>query len=257
MIENGLTAEERVAHLEAAVKQQRRFASDAAHELRTPIAGLRAVLEEAQLYPDEVDPHEAIRSALTTAEQLEAIICDLLTMARLRAGDPVPPKPIDLVDVVAEAVAGRADSPPVHVKAAANVRVRGCRIQLLRLLGNLLANAQRHAATRVDVTVDIVESQAVQTVWDDGCGVPPKDRERIFARFVRLDDARRREPGGTGLGLAISREIAEAHGGTLKVEDSPRGARFVLTLPLFASLDCFVSTRPGNAMRDADPERSG
>jgi signal transduction histidine kinase len=230
------TANQTLARLEAAVKQQRRFASDAAHELRRPIAGLRAALEEAQLYPDEVDPHEAIRSALTTADRLQAIISDLLALARLRAGDPPQPEHIDLATLVAEVAAARPAGPPVCVDATARVRVRGSRIQLLRLVDNLLANAQRHAATQVQVTVDIVDSQAVLTVCDDGAGVAPKDRERIFTRFVRLDDARRREPGGTGLGLAISREIAEAHGGTLKVEDSPQGARFALRLPLGASV---------------------
>ncbi|WP_248961695.1 sensor histidine kinase [Sphaerisporangium perillae] len=225
------TANLTLNRLEAAVRQQRRFASDASHELRTPLAGLRSRLEEALLYPQEVDPHDAIRGALSTADRLEAIINDLLMLARLQATDSPPPECVDLRALVTEVTAARSGRVPVHVHALPEVRVRGSRIQLMRVVENLLANAQRHADTRVDVTVVPQGRQAVVTVADDGDGIPPQDRERVFARFTRLDSARRRDPGGSGLGLAISREIAEAHAGTLEVEDSPRGACFVLRLP--------------------------
>ncbi|MFC7648136.1 ATP-binding protein [Streptosporangium lutulentum] len=121
---------------------------------------------------------------------------------------------------------------PVHVRIGRDVNVQGNRIQLIRVVDNLLANARRHAETRVEATAERVGDHAVVTVTDDGDGIAPQDRERVFERFVRLDDGRRREPGGSGLGLAISRDIAHAHNGTLLIEDSPRGARFVLRLPL-------------------------
>ncbi|WP_036326602.1 sensor histidine kinase [Microbispora sp. ATCC PTA-5024] len=225
------TANQTLARLEAAVKQQRRFASDASHELRRPISGLRTGLEEALLYPDDVEPRQAIREALATTDRLEAIVDDLLVLARLRAADPEPPDQIDLGALAAEVAASRPVRPPVFVVAAPGVLVRGYRIQLIRLLENLLANAQRHAASGVRIEVRANGGQAMAAVTDDGPGVAPEDRERIFTRFVRLDDARRREPGGSGLGLAISREIAQTHGGSLRVEDSPKGARFVLRLP--------------------------
>src|SRR5262249_40231547 len=101
-----------------------------------------------------------------------------------------------------------------------------------RVLDNLLVNAQRHAESAVEITVEREGDRAVVAVSDDGPGVEPANRERIFERFVRLDDSRRRDPGGSGLGLAISRDIARAHHGTLGVEDSRRGARFVLRLPI-------------------------
>ncbi|RCG20102.1 sensor histidine kinase [Sphaerisporangium album] len=226
------TANQTLARLETAVKQQRRFASDASHELRSPIAALRVRLEEALTYPDDVDPRETIRAALSTTDRLEAIVGDLLVLARLRAAEPVPPEPVDLAALAREAATGRVNAVPVRVRASGRVPVNGSRIRLIRIVENLVGNAQRHADSGVEVTVEAVGSEAVLAVTDDGAGIARKDRERVFGRFTRLEDARRRDRSGSGLGLAISREIAEAHNGTLAVEDSPRGARFVLRLPL-------------------------
>jgi signal transduction histidine kinase len=213
-------------------EEQRRFASSTSHELRTPLAGLRARLEEAVLYPADVDPHETIREALAITDRLETIVDDLLVLARLRAGGPAAYEPIDVGALVAKEAAAMAGGVPVHVDAGRDVNVLGNRIQLIRFIDNLLINARRHADKRVEVTVGRVEGSAVITVCDDGVGIAPQDRERVFERFVRLDEGRRREPGGTGLGLAISRDIAHAHNGTLTIEDSSCGARFVLRLPL-------------------------
>jgi signal transduction histidine kinase len=239
------TANQTLTRLETAVKQQRRFASDASHELRTPIAGLRVRLEEALMHPGDVDPREAIQAALATTGRLEAIVTDLLLLARPRAGDPVPFEPVDLGALVREMVASRVNGVPVSVRVSGDVRVRGSRIQLIRVVENLLSNAQRHAESRVEVTVDTAGGEVVLTVTDDGAGIAPRDRERVFGRFTRLDDGRRRDPGGSGLGLAISREIAEVHQGTLRVEDSPKGARFVLRLRALAG------------SRQADPQATG
>jgi signal transduction histidine kinase len=153
-------------------------------------------------------------------------------LARLRAGGPAAYEPIDVGALVVKEVAAMAGRVPVHVDAGRDVNVLGNRIQLIRVIDNLLINARRHADKRVEVTVGGVEGSAVISMCDDGVGIAPQDRERVFERFVRLDEGRRREPGGTGLGLAISRDIAYAHNGTLTIEDSPRGARFVLRLPL-------------------------
>jgi signal transduction histidine kinase len=225
------TANETFARLEGAVEAQRRFASTTSHELRAPITGLRVQLEEALLYPDDVDPHDTIRGALSTTGRLEAIIEDLLLMARLHAADPAPYEIIDLGALVAREAAQIRDA-PVFVHAAGDVHVFGSRVQLIRVLGNLLSNARRHADTGVRVFVESTDGQAVVSVVDDGAGIAPADRERIFDRFTRLDDARRRDSGGSGLGLAISRDIVQAHQGSVRAEDSPRGARFVLRLPL-------------------------
>jgi signal transduction histidine kinase len=243
------TANQTLARLEEAVEQQRQFGSTTSHELRAPIAGLRAQLEEALLYPDDIDLRDTVRGALSATGRLEAIVDDLLTLARLRAADPERRESIDLGALVTEETAPAVTSAPeaqsvspapeapahgvpVYVEAASGVWVHGSRIQLIRVLGNLLSNARRHAETSVRVTVESVDGQAVVAVVDDGAGIAPADRQRVFERFTRLKDGRRRDPGGSGLGLAISRDIANAHHGTLCIEDSPRGARFVLRLPL-------------------------
>ncbi|GAA3411464.1 sensor histidine kinase [Streptosporangium vulgare] len=226
------TVNRTLARLDEAVKLQRRFASTTSHELRTPLTGLRTRLEEAVLYPDDVDPRETVREALSITGRLETIVDDLLVLARLRAGTPAAHEPIDLGALVVQEAAAQAGDVPVHVHVDRDVHVRGNRIQLVRVLNNLLANARRHAGTMVEVTAERADGQVVVTVTDDGDGIAPQDRERVFERFVRLDEGRRREPGGSGLGLAISRDIAQAHHGTLLVEDTPRGARFALRLPI-------------------------
>ncbi|KAB8187997.1 ATP-binding protein [Microbispora catharanthi] len=215
-------------------EEQRRFASTTSHELRTPLASLCARLDEAVLYPADVDPHETIREALTVTDRLKKIVDDLLVLARLRGGDPAAYEPIDVGALVTDEAAALAGGVPVHVEADRDVNVLGNRIQLIRVIDNLLVNARRHAGTTVEVTVRRAAGSAVITVQDDGAGIAPQDRERVFEPFVRLDDGRRKEPGGSGLGLAISRDIAHTHHGTLTVEDSPRGARFVLWLPLIS-----------------------
>ncbi|GLW05705.1 two-component sensor histidine kinase [Microtetraspora sp. NBRC 13810] len=225
------TANQTLARLEGAVEQQRQFAATASHELRTPITGLRMQLEEALRYPGEVDPVRSMQGALSVTDRLEAIVNDLLALARLRAADPTPPEPIDLGELVSKETM-HPPGTPVDVRTAPGVWVRGSQIQLIRVLGNLLSNAVRHAESRVTVYVESVDGQAVMAVADDGAGIAPADRERVFERFTRLEDGRFRDSGGSGLGLAISRDIARAHHGTLRIEDSPRGARFVLRLPL-------------------------
>ncbi|MFF3443779.1 sensor histidine kinase [Streptosporangium sp. NPDC002721] len=250
------TINQTLARLEEAVKLQRRFAATTSHELKTPLTGLRTQLEEAMLYPHDVDPRETIREALSATGRLEAIVDDLLVLARLRSGTPVAHEPIDLGALVAQEAAARTGGVPVHVHAGRDVHVRGNRIQLIRVLNNLLANARRHARTVIEVTAEHVDGQAVVTVTDDGDGIAPQDRERVFERFVRLDDGRRREPGGSGLGLAISRDIAHAHQGTLLIEDTPRGARFALRLPLHreAAVRADPPPDPGDT---GDPRDSG
>ncbi|GII59522.1 hypothetical protein Pth03_79110 [Planotetraspora thailandica] len=214
------------------MEQQYQLASTTSHELRNPIAGLRLQLEGALLYPDHVNPRDTIQRALSTTDRLEAIVEDLLLLARLHGGEHAPHEPIDLGVLVTEEVGTPAPTMPVHAEVTGNVWVHGSRTQLIRLLSNLLSNARRHAETGVTVWVASAHGQAVVEVTDDGAGIESADRERVFERFVRLEDGRRRDATGSGLGLAISRDIAHAHRGTLRIEDSACGARFVLRLPL-------------------------
>jgi signal transduction histidine kinase len=226
------TVNETIERLERSVEQQRRFSSDASHELRTPIAALRAELESALMYPEDSDLVAALTAALRNTDRLEAVITDLLLLARLGTGGGEGAERIDLAEMVATELELRPPSVLVGTDLYSGAVVNGVRIQLLRVLDNLLDNAERYGEGAIDVVVGKHEGWAVLMVTDRGKGIPESDRERVFERFTRLDRDRSRDTGGTGLGLAIARDITTAHGGTLRVEDSPHGARFVLRLPL-------------------------
>ncbi|MBE3011558.1 HAMP domain-containing protein [Microbispora sp. NEAU-D428] len=217
---------------ERALRRQREFAADASHELRTPLAGLRAQLEEAQLHPDETNLRSLLRDALLDVERLEAIIDDLLLLAKVGATAPGR-KPVDVTALVRDEVARRTDRIPVRLRLADGVTMHAAPRHLARLLTNLLDNAQRHARSVVEVGLRRDDGFVELWVSDDGPGVPVCERERIFERFARSDTARSRGRGGTGLGLAIARDIARAHCGTLVAAESPYGgAMFVLCLPV-------------------------
>jgi signal transduction histidine kinase len=220
------TTNETLAALETSVERQRRFVADASHELRSPIASLRTQLEVAAAHPELLDLDGAVEDTV----RLQHLAADLLLLARLDAGERVTDARIELAALVRERATGR---PGVAVRTDA-VEVTGSRGQLERVLDNLLDNARRHARSEVAVTVRRDGDRwAVVEVADDGDGVPAGDRERIFERFVRLDEARARDDGGAGLGLAIARDVAARHGGTLTVRDAPAGgALFELRLPL-------------------------
>ncbi|MEU8348907.1 HAMP domain-containing sensor histidine kinase [Streptomyces sp. NPDC048845] len=220
------TTNETLGALERSVERQRRFVADASHELRSPIASLRTQLEVAEAHPELLDLPGAIEDTV----RLQALAADLLLLARLDAGERPPADArVDLGALVREEVSQRADPVPVDVSVAGECEVSGSRGQLARVLGNLLDNARRHAESRVAVSVRREGADAVLEVSDDGAGVPEAERERIFERFVRLDDARSRDDGGAGLGLAIARDVAVRHGGSLTVAG---GAVFRLRLPL-------------------------
>ncbi|MFD8378992.1 ATP-binding protein [Streptomyces sp. NPDC059679] len=227
--------------LHQAMNRQRQFVADASHELRSPIAAVRAQLELALARPSRTDWPTAVHKALQDTERLQAVASDLLLLARLDAQEAPPRAPVDLAALAAEevrrhpgtVVASGEDGPPLAPVAPAVVH--GSRVQLSRLLTNLTDNARRHARTAVSVGVAVRDDMVELSVDDDGPGIPESDRERVFERFTRLDDARDRQDGGTGLGLAIAKDIAHAHGGTLTLHTSPRGgARVLLRLPTTA-----------------------
>jgi signal transduction histidine kinase len=238
------TVNQTLDRLDRAGERQRQFVSDASHELRNPIATVRLQLETMLAEDGDAQSlRAAIREALADTERLQAIAADLLLLAQADSetrsgtgpGTGGAHEPIDLGLLAAEEVARRQDNRvPVRLEVADGVLVRGDARQLSRVLENLISNAQRYAATRVTVGVaaDRTAGQAVVEVVDDGPGIPPADRERVFERFTRLDAARGRETGGAGLGLAIAREVAIAHDGTLRVGESEAGARLVLRVPL-------------------------
>ncbi|WP_327104045.1 sensor histidine kinase [Nonomuraea glycinis] len=226
------TANRTLARLEATVEQQRRFASDASHDLRSPLTAIRTQVEESLLHPDQAHWPATARAVLAGVDRLEAIVGDLLTLARLEAGAGRADDRLDLSELAGSELARRAPLTGVEADLRQGVFVRGDRLELARLLTNLVDNAARHATSTVTVSVRREGDTAVLEVTDDGPGIPPGQREIVFQRFARLDAARSKDKGGTGLGLAIARESAHRHGGELNVEDSASGARLVLRIPL-------------------------
>ncbi|MFT2017827.1 sensor histidine kinase [Streptomyces sp. 796.1] len=250
-----VTTNQTLAALEGAVERQRRFVADASHELRSPIASLRTQLEVGVAHPELLDPEGTVADVV----RLQHLAADLLLLARLDAGERPAPVLLPLAPLIRAELAQRTgDRIAVRVEELADVQISGSRSQLARVLGNLLDNAQRHAAHTVTVALRREGAEragssatpgaavvgrapgspagwAVLTVTDDGVGVPEAERERIFERFVRLDDARSRDDGGAGLGLAIARDVVVRYGGALTVRDAPGGgACFVVRLPCAA-----------------------
>jgi signal transduction histidine kinase len=225
------TMNEMLDRLQAASVSQRQFVSDASHELRSPVASIRAQLETALQYPDDVDWPSVARIVLTEDARLEHLVGNLLAMARLEEGRLGPRGEIDMDDLVM-AQTQRMTGVRLDLSGVSGGRVWGNPDELTSVVRNLLDNAARHARSTVSVTVRENGPWVVVAVGDDGPGVPPEDRDRVFERFARLQEGRSRDQGGTGLGLALSRRVAEAHGGRIHVEESPLGgACFVVSLP--------------------------
>ncbi|MFD9336841.1 sensor histidine kinase [Streptomyces sp. NPDC060028] len=223
--------------LEASGVRQRQFIADASHELRSPITVLRTQLEVALAVRDPQLWPELISGALEDIERLQQLSSDLLLLARIDAAQPVAAVRLSLTALVQDTVDARlGDRVPVRTDLAPGVEVSGSELWLSRVVTNLLDNAQRYADREIRValrTGGVPHARsAVLEVTDDGPGIPPEDRERVFERFARLDDARSRDHGGTGLGLAIARDLTAHHGGTLTAGDFPHGARLVVRLPL-------------------------
>ncbi|MDR6574973.1 signal transduction histidine kinase [Curtobacterium sp. 320] len=227
--------------LDRSAAGQRRFVSDASHELRSPIATIRQHAEVAAAHPDRADVVELSEVVRSEALRLQDLVTGLLELSRLDEGDVGVRRPVDLDDLALDAVArarGRLSG-----STDGSIRVEGSGIGPARVLGderllaavvrNLVDNAVRHAEGRVVVALAEQDGRAVLTVDDDGAGIVPADRERVFERLVRLDEARSRDAGGSGLGLAIVQDAVRAHGGDVVVTDSPLGgARFAVRIAL-------------------------
>jgi two-component system phosphate regulon sensor histidine kinase PhoR len=220
---------------------RRDFVANASHELKTPVAAVRALAETLlTALPD--DPEAGRRFAERIgreAERLDALTRDLLDLSRVERG-ALDVEPVDLVGLVKEVVGGYADrAEERHIKLGTEVQpgvaLRGDRAQLGLLLSNLIDNALRYTPAKgaVCVRLNAAESRAVLQVDDTGQGIPAGELSRVFERFYRVDKARARQTGGTGLGLAIVRHVAEAHGGTVRVDSElGRGSTFTVTLPV-------------------------
>ncbi|HEY2127811.1 MAG TPA: HAMP domain-containing sensor histidine kinase [Streptosporangiaceae bacterium] len=231
-----ITLNDMLSRLGAAQQRQRGLISDTAHELRSPIASIRAQLEVALDHPDSQDWQQTAGDVLADTLRLAALAEDLLVLARLDEADrPRAVQDVALNTLAADVVSRYPDAPvPVVLAQAEPCQVIGDPDGLGRMLGNLIDNAARYARTQVAVSVSLDGTAARLCVADDGPGIPAVDRERAFGRFTRLEAARSRDgddAGGSGLGLAIVRATAWAHGGSAWLEDAAPGLRAVVLLP--------------------------
>jgi signal transduction histidine kinase len=226
------TMNEMLDRLEDASTRQRRFVSDASHELRSPVASIRTQLEVALRRPDRSDWPRVAERVLAEDERLEQAVADLVELARMDEGASSGElAEVDLDEVVFEEC-GRQRAITVDTSGVSGGRVHGRRDALARSVRNLVDNACRHAESRVTVALQTRDDVVELVVADDGPGIAAEDRERVFERFTRLDEGRARDAGGMGLGLAVVRATVERHGGTVVIEDAdPHGARFVVRIP--------------------------
>lgn len=229
------TMNEMLARLEAAHDRQRRFVSDASHELKSPIASIRQHVELSMRNPDAIGQEELTAVVRQENERLQKLVEDLLLLARLDEGHPATtPEQLDVDDIVFEEAKRLRELPGVTIDAAAvsGGRVKGDRKGVSVAVRNLMENAVRHCRRVVAVDLNERDGWVELTVDDDGEGIPVERRSEVFERFTRLDEARTRDGGGSGLGLAIVAEVAAAHGGDVSITEAPLGgARVRLRLP--------------------------
>ena len=214
------------------MRRERQLVADASHELRSPLAGVRVLLESEEDRPGEVRRNRD--DALATLSRLDAIIGDLLLLSRNEQAGDDGRTLVDLDETVLRQahIARRLTDVEIDTSGVSAGQVVGTEQELERAVENLLSNAVRHAESSVEIRMHEGDGAVRLSISDDGAGIPEDERARIFERFTRLDDARSRDHGGTGLGLAIVQEIVHHHGGIVTVEDGTGGgATFLVRLP--------------------------
>jgi signal transduction histidine kinase len=231
------TMNEMLARLNASVDAQRMFVSDAAHELRSPLAAIRTELDVARATHPDAEWSAVLERVAASSGRMERLVEDLLALAMAEEQGHQIRRQVDLDEVVLTGLEPLRMSGPltIDINGLNAARVVGDRHALERVVANLLENASLHAETSITVELHEDDGHAELVIADDGPGVPPEQRAGIFDRFTRLDEARSRRTGGAGLGLAITRRIVEDHGGTIALVDAERGARVVVRLPLDGS----------------------
>jgi signal transduction histidine kinase len=224
--------------LEASAVRQRRFVADASHELKSPLAALRTMVEVGM--GASIENPELEADLLAEVGRMERMVADLLY---LTVHDESPSADqraeVDLERIVAAEAESLAQRSGLEVDAtgAFPLKVLGDADRLTQLVRNLTDNAARHATSTIWLETTALDGTGLLKVSDDGPGIPAAERERVFDRFVRLDDSRARDTGGAGLGLAVARAIARSHRGDLKVgEPHHGGATFEARFPLAGAL---------------------
>ncbi|WP_082971419.1 ATP-binding protein [Mycobacterium sp. 852002-51971_SCH5477799-a] len=230
-----VTMNEMLSRLEAGHRAQQRFVGDASHELRSPLTTIISGLEVAEAHPDLLDAELAINTLLPEARRMHTLIEDLLLLARADEQTLLRRKEQVALDELAQAEVDRArrDTRCVIHTEIRPVRLQADPVAMSRMIRNLIENAVRHAVSCAAIEVGGQDGTATLAVSDDGPGIAPADRSRVFERFVRLDTDRARAGGGAGLGLAIVAEVVAAHGGVVTIDDPPcGGTKMIVTLPV-------------------------
>jgi signal transduction histidine kinase len=243
-----------LARLDAAFAAQRQFVADASHELRNPLAIIRTNVDVALADPraDPDDLRQTIVVVRRASDRMARLVDDLLALAR-RQEPILEHEPVDLGAAIVEAsddfmVPAAARGIVLDRAIAPGVIVIGDRDALKRAVANLLENAVRlaPAGSRIRLATGSEGDRAWIAVADEGPGIAPEDQAHVFDRFWRADKARARADGGTGLGLAIVRQIAESHGGQIRLQSKPGvGSSFVIWLPVAPAAAELTPRAPG------------
>jgi signal transduction histidine kinase len=226
------TMNDMLARLDDSAARQRRFVADASHELRSPLTAIRTSLEVGLSHPERAPWPDIACRAVRQSQRLEHLIAELLALAKSDAGQlGTGRRPVDLAVLLADI---RASIPPsdvsIDIDVAPGTTTTGNPEELTRMFQNLMDNAVRYARRRVLITAACGADEITVAISDDGPGIPAAERERVFARFVRLDPSRGHGSGAAGLGLAIARDIATVHGATITLAEAEGGGtRAVVT----------------------------
>ena len=216
-----------LARRDDAVTRLERFTGDAAHELRSPVAAIRAQAEVAVAHPDPGLTAETLRAVVDESTRLTSLLSDLLALTRADSGQRPPAQAVDLVAAAAAAIARRGDGSPdrpvLQLSAPTPAMVAATPSELALVLDNLIGNAMRFARSVVRVVVLPAGQWVRLVVEDDGPGIPEQDRTRIFDRFVRLAPEAGGGGGGAGLGLALVAALVQARGGSVTAGAAPSG----------------------------------
>ncbi|MHB1089956.1 MAG: sensor histidine kinase, partial [Ilumatobacteraceae bacterium] len=228
-----VTMNDLIDRIEQAQRLQNQFVENASHELRSPLASLRAQLEVSGVNASDIERGLTREHLLSETVRLQLLVDDLLDAAQISRSRNIPKGIVDLDDVIFDVVQRIRITThhSINVGKVSAGQVRADRRQMERLVTNLIDNAVRHCVSVVSIGLAETDSHVVLTISDDGPGIPKADRQRIFERFERIDDGRSRREGGFGLGLAMVAGIARIHDATVAVTDNNPGATFVVTFP--------------------------
>ncbi len=226
--------------LEASDRAQRAFVSDASHELRSPLSTVITAAEVSAADPSGAMWEQRLETVLVESNRMRFLVDNLMTLAKADSHDlDLLTVDVDLDDVVETETQQLRTRTAHRVRSTVPpVRITGDPRRLAQVVRNLLENADRHALSIIEVSLAVDDTSVTLCVDNDGDTIAESIRERVFERFVRLDDSRSRDSGGSGLGLAISAEIVHAHGGTIRATETPHGwCRFEVLLPRHAEPD--------------------